>query len=201
MFGKGYLLENHKKSDTYQSDTYMANHRSRIICPKCRKKGGTLTTRLTGHSKKSLSAYIQHYDPLTKTGKSPCYISRNGIAHINLTDKRYESEYKPLVKYWRIAAGNHLLNEEQSDKLLDQAVRLLRDMGWPDHSLDAHDKFFADLYEILVEEFALQYQQKSIKITHDDIAKKHFKKQLNDALSLTEKRKKNNKKQRRRITS
>jgi hypothetical protein len=179
----------------------MAKRTSKIICPKCRKKGGTLTTRLTGHSKKSLSVYVQHYDPLKKTDKSQCYISRHGIAHISLTDKRYESEYKPLVKYWRIAARDHILNEEQSDKLLDQAVRLLIDIGWPDHSLDAHDKFFADLYEILVEEFALQYQQKSIKITHDDIAKKHFKKQLKDALSRTEKRKKNNRRQRRRIRS
>jgi hypothetical protein len=179
----------------------MARRRSKITCPQCRKKGGTLTTRLTGHSKKSLSVYIQHYDPLRKAAKSPCYISRHGIAHIGLTDKRYEYEYKPLVKYWRIAAGDHLLNEEQSDKLLDQAVRLLIDMGWPDHSLDAYDKFFADLYEILVEEFALQYKQKGIKITHNNIAKKHFKKQLKDALSRTEKRRKNKKRQRRRIKS
>jgi hypothetical protein len=59
-------------------------------------------------------------------------------------------------------------------------------MGWPHHSLSAIDKFFADLYETRVEELALQYQQKGIKIDHDAIAKKHFKKLLRDALISTE---------------
>src|SRR5918995_1826328 len=164
----------------------MIKRRSKIICPKCRKKGGTLTTRLTGHSKKSLSVYMQHYDPQRKAGKRPCYISRHGIAHIRLTDKRYKSEYKPLIKYWRIAARDHLLTKKQLHQLSDRAVHLLIDMGWPDHSLAAADKVFADIDEILVEELALQYEQKGIKIDHDAIAKKHFKQHLRSALSLTE---------------
>jgi hypothetical protein len=175
----------------------MIKRNSKIICPKCRKKGGTLTTRLTGHSKKSRSVYVQHYDPKKKTGKRPCYISRHGIAHIRLTDQRYESKYKPLIRYWRIAARDHLLTKEQLDQLIDQAAGLLIDMGWPDHSLSATDKAFADIDEILVEELALQYEQKSIKIDHDTIAKKHLKQQLKRALCLTEKERKYRKRKQR----
>jgi hypothetical protein len=74
-------------------------------------------------------------------------------------------------------------------------------MDWPDHSLSAADKVFADISEILVEELALQYEQKGIKIDHDTIAKKHLKQRLKRALSLTEierkyrKRKQRHKKQ------
>jgi hypothetical protein len=164
----------------------MIKRRSKIICPKCRKKGGTLTTRLTGHSKKSLSVYMQHYDPQRKAGKRPCYISRHGISHIRLTDKRFDSEYKPLIKYYRIAARDHLLTKKQSEQLSNLAAHLLIDMGWPDYSLAARDKFFADISEILVDELALQYKQEGIKIDHDTIAKKHFKKHLRRALTLTE---------------
>jgi hypothetical protein len=179
----------------------MARHGSKIICPKCRKKGGTLTTRLTGHSKKSLSVYMQHYDPLRKAGKSPCYISRHGIAHIDLMDKRYESEYKPLVQYWRTAVEEHLLTKEQLKQLSSRAVHLLIDMGWPDHSLAAADKFRADIVEISVEKLALEYQQDGIDIDHDGIAKKHFKELMRKVLYHTEKRKKNNDRQQRRVIS
>ena len=178
----------------------MSKHTSKIICPKCKRKGGTLTTRLTGHSKKSLSVYVQHYDPQRRAGKSPCYISRHGIAHIRLTDKRFDSEYKPLIMYYRMAARDHLLTKKQLEQLLNQTAHLLLDIGWPDHSLAAKDKVFADIHEILVEELALQYKHQNIEIDHDTIAKKHFKEHLRRALSLTEiarkyrKRKKRHKK-------
>jgi hypothetical protein len=153
-------------------------------------RGGTITLRLTGHSKKSLSLYIQHYDSERKAGKRPCYISRHGIAHIHLTDKRYKSEYKPLIKYWRIAARDHLLTDKQLSQLKVKAMQLLTDIGWPNHSLAAGDKFFADIQEVLVEEIALQYKQKRITTNHDTIAKKYFKKGLRRALRSTEEQRK-----------
>jgi hypothetical protein len=179
----------------------MVRRSSKIICPKCRKKGGTLTTRLTGHSKKSLSVYIQHYDSQRRGHKRPCYITRHSVAHIRLTDKRFESEYKPLVRCWSNGARGRRLTKNQLNQLSDQALRLLIDMGWPDNSLAAADKFFVDRHEIPVEELALQYEQKGIKIDHNTIAKRHFKEDLRRALRITEierkyrKRKQRHKKQ------
>jgi hypothetical protein len=125
-----------------------------------------------------------------KAGKRPCYISRHGIAHIRLTDKRYKSEYKPLVKSWRNAARDHPLTDKRLDQLLVKAIRLLIDMGWPDRSLSAVDKFFIDIQEVFVDEKAQQYKQKGIMTNHDTIAKKHFKKDLKRALRLTEEQRK-----------
>jgi hypothetical protein len=152
----------------------MRQQKSKLIC-KCRTRGGVLTRRQAGNSKTKSALYVQHYDPTKKAGKRPCYISKQNIALIRLNDRRYSREYKSLVnRYYEILSDNSSPKDNTMlDLIMDDACRLLCDMGWPDKVVDLYHKFSADIIEIMVLNLVRGHDKiLGIKITREQAFKK-----------------------------
>jgi hypothetical protein len=156
----------------------MRQQKSKLIC-KCGTKGGVLTFRRAGNSKKKNSLYIQHYDPTKKSGKRTCYISKKNITLIELNDKRYHRQYKPLTqKYTEMLNDDSAKSINEMDHLLGlPATLLLEDMRWPDRVVPLEDKFFADVVEFRMQDFIRRYQDEvGIKLTRERAYKMGFRK-------------------------
>jgi hypothetical protein len=136
-----------------------------------------LTIRKTGHSKKPSSLYNQHYDPSKKAGKRQCYISRQNIALLELSDRRYKKLYKPIIKTIVNMSKEETPPVDQGVELIAKAESLLREMGWPDSVVPVMEKVRADLTEINVIEVVKRYREERGKIkTREEVYKRHFKK-------------------------
>lgn len=122
--------------------------------------------------------YIQHYDPTKKAGKSQCYIGSQNLALVGLSDKRYQTMYKPFIKRLVEFIEDNSLSGPELRKLEVAAACMLIEFGWPDKvSAYVIDKLEADIKEIHVSHLIERYKkEQGKKVTREQVYNYAFKK-------------------------
>jgi hypothetical protein len=84
--------------------------------------------------------FIGHYDSTKKTKRRWCSIKEHELASVEISDVRYFSKYKPLIK--ELVNVNNKCSEANRRVLLNMAYKVLEEIGWPQSYIN--DKIYAD---------------------------------------------------------